>query len=129
MEPKITLITPPDFYESSTTSILLMGLSEKDQQLASEWLGKHMDKRSINLYFYNGEPDVAWLLYATARSDFLFLSYNSGQELLNLMGSYIASRPNCFYTTDDVNIKMALNHINNNFVPGIIEFFKQIFSE
>ena len=129
MESKITLITPPDFYENGNFSILLMGLSEQDQIAASDWLGKNSVQKNINVYFYNGETDISWLLYAIARTDFKFLSYNSKHAILDLMGSYILSRPNCFYTTEDVNLKALMDHINNRFVPDVTVFLEKVFNE
>jgi len=129
MTSKITLITPPDFFENDNFSILLMGLSEEDQSVASEWLGNNPIQKNINVYFYNGETDVSWLLYAVARTDVKFLSYNNNHAILDLMGGYILSKPNSFYTTGDVNLKMLINHINNGFVHDITEFLEKVFNE
>jgi hypothetical protein len=106
-----------------------MGLSEEDQIVASEWLGNNPIQKNINVYFYNGETDVSWLLYAVARTDVRFLSYNNNHAILDLMGGYILSKPNSFYTTADVNLKMLINHINNGFVHDITEFLEKVFNE
>ena len=51
MSTKITLITPPDFYETGNLSILLAHLTDEEQTAVSDWLGKHDLNENINLYF------------------------------------------------------------------------------
>jgi hypothetical protein len=129
MDNKITLITPPDFFENGNFSILLIGLTDEDQNTVSAWLAERKFKFDINIYFYNGEQNMEWLLYAIARSDAKFLNFNSENAIINFIGSYILGRSDCYYTTEDTNLKALMSYINNLFVPNVTTFFEKVFDE
>ena len=126
MEGQITLITPPDIYENFNESLLLIGLSEKDQDQASLWLGTHAKDLDLNLYFYQGENNIPWLFYATSKANFTFVNLNTNEAIINILGSYILGKPNVFYTCEDENLKALLSYINNNYVPNIDTFLKKV---
>lgn len=128
MSNKITLITPPDFYESSNLSVLFIGLNEQQQEQVSIWLKDNGDFPECNFYYYQGEPNATWLLYAVSRSDATFLNYDTEHAIINIMGSYILSRPGVSYTTQDENLKALMSHINNQYVPNVEEFLKKVFN-
>jgi hypothetical protein len=126
MDSKITLITPPDIYENSNTSIMLIGLDDKDQDQASLWLGSNARNIDLNLYFYQGEPTIAWLLYALNRANATFINLDCDKAIITIMGSYILGKPGIFYSTKDADMKALLSHINNNFVPDVITFLQKV---
>lgn len=128
MSGKITLITPPDFYENGNFSVLFIGMSEDDQEKASIWLANH-SYPDANFYVYQGEPNPAWLLYALARADVKFLNYKTDSAIIQLMGSYILSRPNVYWACEDDNLKSLFSHINNQSVSDVEQFLEKIFSE
>ena len=129
MTNKITLITPPDFYENSNFSVLFMGLDEEQQDVVSRWLAENPVYPDTNIYFYQGEPNIPWLLYALNRSDAKFLNYNSGYAIRNLLGSYMLGKSNMFYTTSDENIKLLMSHISNSYIPNVETFLEKIFND
>jgi hypothetical protein len=129
MTSKITLITPPDIFENSNYSILFIGLTEKDQDDASLWLGRNDTYPECNFYYYQGENNPSWLLYALNRSDISFLNFESNDAIINIMGSYILSRPNVYYTSKDENLKSLMSHINNKFVPNVTAFLEKVFND
>lgn len=126
MSSKITLITPPDIYENSNTSLMLIGLDDTDQDQASLWLGINAKDLDLNLYFYQGEPNMTWLLYALNRSNATFINLDTDKSIINIMGSYILGKPGIYYTTKDANMKALLGHINNNFVPDVETFLTKV---
>ena len=126
MSSKITLITPPDIFENSNTSLMLIGLDDKDQDQASLWLGANAKDLDLNLYFYQGEPNMTWLLYALNRANATFINLDADKAIITIMGSYILGKPGIFYTTKDANMKALLSHINNNFVPDVETFLKKV---
>ena len=71
---KITLITPPDIFENSNTSILLVHLTDEEQDMASAWLGANEVPNDINIYLYNGEDNVTWFLYAMSRCEYKYIN-------------------------------------------------------
>jgi hypothetical protein len=125
---RLTLITPPDIYENSNFSVLFLGLTDKQQDDASLWLGQNKNYPDTNLYYYQGEPNITWLLYALNRSDVKFLNFDSEHAIINTMGSYILGRPNVYYTTQDENLKELMSHINNQYVPDVATFLERIFN-
>jgi hypothetical protein len=129
MSSKITLITPPDIYENSNTSLMLIGLSDKDQDQASLWLGNNAKDIDLNLYFYQGENNIPWLFYALSRANATFVNLDIDKSIINIMGSYILSKPSVYYTCKDENMKALMSHINNNFVPDVETFLKKVLDE
>lgn len=129
MNNKITLVTPPDFYENSNPSILLIGFDDSQQDQTSEWLGSNDFKTDINLYYYQGENTIEWLLYALARSDRVLVNadctYSNVQRLL----SYMLGRANVWYITQDEELRQLFNHINGHYVNSVTEFFESTFND
>ena len=129
MANKITLVTPPDFYENSNFSVLFIGMTDQDQDNASVWLGKNEKYPDCNFYYFQGENNMEWLLYALHRSDAVFLNFNVNRAIINIMGSYILSRPNVYYTTDDENLKSLMSYINNQYTSDVTAFLEKVFNE
>lgn len=127
MQGKITLITPPDIYENSNFSILFIGLSEEQQEKTSQWLGKKDDLPDCNFYYYQGENNPEWLLYAVNRSDIIFLNLDTDSAIINIMGSYILGKTGVCYTTKDENLKALISYINNQYVPNVEKFLEKVF--
>ena len=129
MANKITLVTPPDFYENSNFSILFIGMTEQDQDDASAWLGQNEKYPDCNFYYFQGENNIEWLLYALHRSDAIFLNFNVDRVIINIMGSYILSRPNVYYTTKDDNLKALMSYINNQYTTDVTAFLEKVFND
>lgn len=129
MNNKITLVTPPDFYENSNPSILLVGFDDAQQDQTSEWLGANDFKSDINLYYYQGEDNIEWLLYALARSDRVFVNADCEYDVVQRLLSYMLGRSNVWYTTQDESLRQLFNHINGHFVNTVTEFFEGTFND
>jgi hypothetical protein len=129
MGSKITLITPPDIYENFNTSLLLLGLTDRDQDQASLWLGENAKDIDLNLYFYQGENNMTWLLYALNRANATFVNLDADTAIINIMGSYILGKQGVYFTCQDENMKALVGHINNNFVPDVETFLKKVLDE
>jgi hypothetical protein len=128
MENKLTLITPPDYYENGNPSIMLISMTPEQQDAVSEWLTKTDVKTDLNLYTYQGENVMEWLLYALARSDYKYINLDSPDSITNIMATYILSRPNVFYSTANPDIKALVGYLNNNYVDNIEQFFERVLS-
>lgn len=126
---KITLITPPDYYENSNPSILLIGFDDSQQDESSEWLAKNDFEADLNLYYYQGEDSIEWLLYALARSNCTFVNADCDYSKVQNLLSYILSRPNVWYTTKDEELRQVFNHINGHYVNTVTEFFEGVFND
>ena len=128
MENKLTLITPPDYYENGNPSIMLISMTTEQQDAVSEWLTKTDVKTDLNLYTYQGENVMEWLLYALARSDYKYINLDSPDSITNIMATYILSRSNVFYSTANPDIKALVGYLNNNYVDNIEQFFERVLS-
>ena len=120
----ITLITPPDIFENENTSILFMNISDEEQESASIWFSKSAVDKPLNLYYYQGEPDMSWLLHAVAISKGVYLNCNNNSDVTKWITSYILGKSNVWYKTDDANLKALMSYINQKNVNNINEFLE-----
>ncbi len=126
MKSKITLITPPDIFENSNTSILFCHLSDEEQDAVSKWLSKADVSSDINLYVYTDEATPVWFLYALNRCEYKYININGVNLITQALGGYILSRNNVYYKTDDANLAAVYSHINSNRVNSVDEFLESI---
>lgn len=129
MDGKITLITPPDFFENDSLSILLAYMTDEDQDFLSEWLKNNIGNKNLNIYFYNAETNIDWLLYATARCEFKFIDIDNCGENTKKILSYILGKTNVFYKTNDTNASLIYSHINQNKITNIEKFIEKVFND
>lgn len=129
MKNKVTLITPPDFFENNNKSILLINLNEKDQETITNWLSLSESEDNLNIYFYSGENESKWLLYALANVDKTFIDIDNHCNLSSLFCSYILSKNEVYYTTHDRSIAEIYQYINTNRVPDIDYFLENILGQ
>jgi hypothetical protein len=125
----ITLITPPDIFENENTSILLMNISDQEQEESSHWLATHTVDKPINLYYYQGEPNMGWLFHAIAISKGVYLNCNNDSDVTKWITSYVVGKPNVWYKSDDVNLNNLLSYINQKQVKNITEFLEVHFGK
>lgn len=126
MKNKITLITPPDIFQNDQESILLVDITEKDQDLVSIWLGK--TDKDLNIYFYQGETNVEWLLHALSCSNSAFVNLNNMSPVTSHLAGFLLSKPKVYYTTDDKNISNLFSYINHNHVTDVVDFLERTFN-
>jgi hypothetical protein len=129
MKNRVTLVTPPDTFENANKSILVIDLSEKEQDDLSKWLGECQDEFDLNIYFYQGEPDIPWLLHAVARADYVYLNLDNYSDIGHLLCSYILSKTNVWYTSGDKNLVSLYTHINQRYVNNVDEFLRKAINE
>ena len=127
---KITLITPPDFYENSNPSILLIGLNESEQDESSQWLGQELQlDTDINLYYYQNETHVEWLLYAVARSNAVYVNADTDNPIIQTFLSYMLGKSNVYFSSTDLDKVKLFSFINGHRVNNITEFLQGVFSD
>ena len=124
---KITLITPPDFYENETYSILLVGITEEEQDQISHQLGQLDSDTPLNIYYFQGENNMEWLLFALNRCDAVYINADSGTDLVKWMASYMLGKSNVWYTTSDDDLKSLFSYVNQKYVPNISKFIEAHF--
>ena len=124
---KITLITPPDFYENDNYSILLIGITEEEQDQISHQLGQLDSNTPLNIYYFQGENNMEWLLFALNRCDAIYINADSGTDLVKWMASYMLGKSNVWYTTSDDDLKSLFSYVNQKYVPNISKFIEAHF--
>lgn len=128
MTAKITLITPPDFFENLNLSILFVNLSDSDQDFVSRYLAEKKFNQDINFYVFNQEKNISWLLYALNRCEYTFIDFDPQTKILNSIGGYLLAKSNVFYHTKDENLTAIYSHINQNRITNIKLFLERIFN-
>lgn len=126
MKNKITLITPPDIFQNDQESILLVDITEQDQDLVSVWLGK--TDIDLNIYFYQGETNVEWLLHSLSCSTVAFVNLNNMSAVTSHLAGFLLSKPYVYYATDDKNVSNLFSYINHNQVNDVVDFLERTFN-
>ena len=62
-----------------------------------------------------------------ARSDAKYVNLDSEDGITNVMASYVLSRPNVFWHTDNSDLKDVLVHLSNGYVDSVIDFLQKVF--
>jgi len=122
MKAKITLITPPDFFENSSYSILLINPSDNDQEKITKFLSTLESEENINIYFYLGEEAVEWLLYAVSKSKLIFFDLDNQTPISDSLKSYIVSHSTVYFQTRNKSLQDIYKFISNNQVPDVDYF-------
>lgn len=120
----ITLITPPDIFENGNKSILFMNVSEEEQETSSLWFSEHTIDKPLNLYYYQGENNMTWLLHAIAVSQGVYLNCDNDSDFTKWLTSYILSKHNVWYSAKDDNFRSMMSYINQRSVNNITEFLE-----
>ena len=123
MPAKITLVTPPDIFQNEQPSVMFVDLSEDEQDFVSVWLGKA--DLSLNIYYYQGEPNVPWFLHAMTCATHKYINLDRMSPTTTYLVGYLLSKPGVCYTTKDENVAEVYSHINLNRVDNVIEFLER----
>jgi hypothetical protein len=129
MKNKVTLITPPDFFENGNFSLMLIGINDIDQEKVTKWLSSIDLDEHINIYFYMGEPNIPWLLYAVSRSDLVFIDLDFDNNIIKNLSSYMASKSHVYLQTHNSELGQMFEHISGNRVPDIDYFLEHVFDK
>jgi hypothetical protein len=125
---KITLITPPDFFENGNLSILFAHIDDQEQDFISRWLAENPVNKNINLYVYSGEVNVSWFLYAMNRCEYKYINIDNVNYITQALQGYALTRNEVFYRTSDENLAGVLSHINANRLLQVEDFLKRVLS-
>ena len=96
---KINLITPPDKLFNNTSNFLLIKPSTAVKVEFQKILA-NIDAE-INVYLYEGEQNIEWLLDVVHRADICILDIDNCDPVTKLFVSYILALDGVFYFTKD----------------------------
>jgi hypothetical protein len=125
---KVNLITPPEQFENSNPGILLMDLSETEQNEVTDWISKHKADIKLNIYYYQDEANVPWLLHAMHSSEAVYVNTDCMKSVGMLMSSYIISHNHVFYSATNPTNAETCSYINKNRVANATEFLESVFN-
>lgn len=125
----ITLITPPDIFENENVSILLMNITDQEQEDVSLWFSNNNIDKPINLYYYMGEPNIGWLLHAVAISKGVYLNCNNDSDVTKWITSYVLGKSNVWYNASDENFIALMSYINQKNIKNVKEFLEVHFGK
>jgi hypothetical protein len=128
MNGKITLITPPDIFENGNKSILLVNLSDADQDAVSKWLSESTFEQNLNIYFYSGEPNITWFFHAIGCCEHKYIDLDGDNYIIKAMSGYVLGKNNFSYKTVDENLASVYSYINNNRVNRVEDFLERALS-
>ena len=80
--------------------------------------------KPINLYYYQGETNIPWLLHAVAISKGVYLNCENNSDVTKWITSYILGKPNVWYKATDPNFRALMDYINQKTVNNISEFLE-----
>ena len=129
MQGKITLITPPDIFENSNTSVLFSHITDEEQDTISKWLSTSDFNKDINFYVYSGETNVSWFLYAMNRCEYKYINIDCVNYITQALSGYALTRNGTFYKTLDENLASVYSHINSNRIDRVETFLKSILGD
>lgn len=129
MQGKITLITPPDIFENSNTSVLFSHITDEEQDTISKWLSNSEFNEDINFYVYSGETNVSWFLYAMNRCEYKYINIDCVNYITQALSGYSLTRNGTFYKTLDENLASVYSHINSNRIDRVETFLKSILGD
>ena len=106
---------------------MFIDLTEKEQDDVTAWL-KAQDEFSLNIYYYQGEPNIPWLLHALAASNYVYVNVDNMSAVTSYLIGYIVSKPNVHYSTINTSVSEVFNFINHNRIKDATEFLEGIFN-
>ena len=129
MDNRITLITPPDFFENESYSIMFVHLGDDDQTRVSKWLAAANLTEHINIYFYDHDTNLEWFFYALARCEYVCIDLDALNSATSMLSGYILGKKTTYYKTNNENTSAVCHFINQNRITNIESFLERAFNE
>ncbi len=126
MTGKITLISPPDVFVNKSQSIILVNTTPEEQETVSNWFSGHPLARELNVYFYNNERNLSWLVTAYNVAMYRYVNVDNTNDQSGTLLSYLLSLENTYYSTDDTNTFEIFRLLNTSRVTSIEDFLNRV---
>ena len=110
-------------------SLNLINTTDAEKEKISNYLSKQKDNREINLYAYTNESNPTWLLNRVNGEIKTYINLDNTSDISVQYTSYILSKSNVYYYTEDKNMKEVYSLISTNNVTGINNFLDKVYNE
>lgn len=118
----INIVTPPDFISNENPNILIINPSLADKENLNQWL---LDLNlSINLYVYENQEPVDWVIKTAAACDLIFCNIDNSGNHFKLVVGHLLSLNKTFYLTNDHSL--PYNILNPNKIESMDAFAKKL---
>lgn len=126
MTGKITLISPPDVFVNKSQSIILVNSTPEEQEIVSNWFSEHPLARELNVYFYNNERNLSWLVTSYNVAMYRYVNVDNTDDQSAHLLSYLLSLENTYYSTNDNNAFEIYRLLNTSRVSSIEDFLNRV---
>lgn len=126
---KINLISPPDKLYNNHKTFNLVCATQKEKENLSFALSKNNKGEDIDIYVYNNENNLLWLLDVINRKNYTYLNLDNLQGNVVQYTSYIVSLPNVYYYTKDLKTKAIYELISTNLVESFDKFIEKVLND
>lgn len=121
---KITLITPPDIFQNDQLSLMFIDIDTAEQEQVTTWFAHNL-QQPINLYFYQGEHNVPWLLHAMSTVRAVYFNLDNWSTVSSYLAGYLLGKPHVYWSTLHATTAEMYQHINCNRVNTAVEFLER----
>jgi len=126
MTGKITLISPPDVFVNKSASIILVNITPGEQESVSNWFSEHPLGRELNIYFYNNEQNISWLVTAYNVAQYRYINIDNTVDQSGVLTSYLLSLENSYYSTSSNDTFEIFKLLNTSKVDSVIGFLDKV---
>jgi len=126
MTGKITLISPPDVFVNKSASIILVNITPGEQESVSNWFSEHPLGRELNIYFYNNEQNISWLVTAYNVAQYRYINIDNTADQSGVLTSYLLSLENSYYSTSGNDTFEIFKLLNTSKVDSVIGFLDKV---
>jgi hypothetical protein len=126
MTGKITLISPPDVFVNKSASIILVNITPGEQESVSNWFSEHPLGRELNIYFYNNEQNISWLVTAYNVAQYRYINIDNTADQSGVLTSYLLSLENSYYSTSSNDTFEIFKLLNTSKVDSVIGFLDKV---
>lgn len=126
MTGKITLISPPDVFVNKSASIILVNITPGEQESVSNWFSEHPLGRELNIYFYNNEQNISWLVTAYNVAQYRYVNIDNTADQSGVLTSYLLSLENSYYSTSSNDTFEIFKLLNTSKVDSVIGFLDKV---
>jgi hypothetical protein len=126
MTGKITLISPPDVFVNKSASIILVNITPGEQESVSNWFSEHPLGRELNIYFYNNEQNISWLVTAYNVAQYRYINIDNAADQSGVLTSYLLSLENSYYSTSSNDTFEIFKLLNTSKVDSVIGFLDKV---